>query len=172
MSYSNENSGVWIPMTTSPSSRYAREPRAHVWLLTQPVDAGQRPEVHEDDLAVELVGADRLGVEPRGRPRERRPVQTLKQAHLCVYRPAGSRRSLWLPQSYLGRRPRRVVGELHGGHGSLSRLGPHPRGTAFRRRLDQVVAEPCASAPVRKQQGRAHGMSRGRLLDAPRRSSK
>ena len=41
----------------------------------QPVDAGQRPEVHEDDVAAQLGGAEWLGVEPPGRPAKRRHVQ-------------------------------------------------------------------------------------------------
>ena len=35
-------------------------PRADVRLLAQPVDARQRPEVHEDDVAAELGGAEWL----------------------------------------------------------------------------------------------------------------
>ena len=46
-------------------------PRADVRLLPQPVDARQRPEVHEDDLAAEFGGAEWLRIEPLGRPVER-----------------------------------------------------------------------------------------------------
>ena len=50
-------------------------PGADVWLLAQPVDARQRPEVHQDDVAAQPGGAEWLGVEPRGRPVERGHVQ-------------------------------------------------------------------------------------------------
>ena len=50
-------------------------PRADVRLLAQPVDARQRPEVHEDDMALQLGGTERLGVEPPGRPAERGHLQ-------------------------------------------------------------------------------------------------
>ena len=53
-------------------------PRADVRLLAQPVDARQRPEVHEDDVAAQLGGAEWLGVEPLGRPVERRHMQPLE----------------------------------------------------------------------------------------------
>ena len=46
-------------------------PRPDVRLRAQPVDAGQRPEVHEHDVAAQLGGTERLGVEPTGRPVER-----------------------------------------------------------------------------------------------------
>src|SRR5436305_3625581 len=55
-------------------------PGANVRLLAQPVDARQRPEVHEDDVAAQLGGAERLGVEPLGRAAERGHV------HACEYR--------------------------------------------------------------------------------------
>ena len=55
-------------------------PRAHERLLAQPVDARQRPEVYEDDLAAQPGGAEWLGVEPLGRPVELRHVNTLEQA--------------------------------------------------------------------------------------------
>ena len=58
-------------------------PRADVRLLAQPVDARQRPEVHEDDVAAQLGGAERLGVEPLGRPAERGHVQTFEDRHLA-----------------------------------------------------------------------------------------
>jgi len=38
-------------------------PCAHVRLLAQPVDARERPEVHEDDMPPQLGRAERLGVE-------------------------------------------------------------------------------------------------------------
>ena len=47
-------------------------PGPDVGLLAQPVDAGQRPEVHQDHVAPQLGGAEWLGVEPPGR----RPVAT------------------------------------------------------------------------------------------------
>jgi hypothetical protein len=37
-------------------------------LVAQPVDARQRPEVHQHDAAAQPGGAERLGVEPLGRP--------------------------------------------------------------------------------------------------------
>ena len=43
-------------------------PGADVRLLAQPVDAGQRPEVHQHDVAAQLGGAEWLRVEPLGRP--------------------------------------------------------------------------------------------------------
>lgn len=52
-------------------------PRAVVRLLAQPVDARQRPEVHQDDVAVQLGGAEWLGVEPPGRPAKRGDMQTV-----------------------------------------------------------------------------------------------
>jgi hypothetical protein len=58
-------------------------PCTYVGLLAQPVDAGQRPEVHEDDLAPQLGGAKWRRVEPLGRPAERGHVQTLEHGHLA-----------------------------------------------------------------------------------------
>ena len=46
-------------------------------------DARQRPEVHQDDLAAQLGGAQWLGVGPPGRPAERGHVQTFEHAHLA-----------------------------------------------------------------------------------------
>jgi len=43
-------------------------PGTHIRLLAQPVDAGQRPEVNEHDVAAQLGGAEWLRVEPLGRP--------------------------------------------------------------------------------------------------------
>ena len=57
-------------------------PRAHVRLLAQPVDARPRPEVHEHDLAAQLGGAERLGVEPLCRPAELGDALALEDAHL------------------------------------------------------------------------------------------
>ena len=51
-------------------------PRPDVRLGAQPVDAGQRPEVDEDDVPAELVGTEGLAVEPGGRPLEGGQVQT------------------------------------------------------------------------------------------------
>jgi hypothetical protein len=47
-------------------------PRPDVRQRPQPVDAGVRPEVDRDDAPVQRVGGQRLGVEPGGRPVERR----------------------------------------------------------------------------------------------------
>ena len=47
----------------------------------QPVDARQRPEVHEDDAAAQLGRVERLGVEPRDRAAERGHVQTVELGH-------------------------------------------------------------------------------------------
>ena len=58
-------------------------PRANVRLLAQPVDARQRPEVHEDDASTQLGGAEWLGVEPLGRPAERGHVHTCEYGHLA-----------------------------------------------------------------------------------------
>ena len=55
-------------------------PGADVRLGAQPVDARQRPEVDEDDVAAQLGGAEWLGVEPPGRPVERGHVQRPKIA--------------------------------------------------------------------------------------------
>ena len=57
-------------------------PGADVRLLAQPVDAGQCPEVHQDHAAPKLGGAERLGVEPLGRPAERGNVHTSEHGHL------------------------------------------------------------------------------------------
>ena len=56
-------------------------PGAHVRLGAQPVDARQRPEVHDDDVAAELLGGEGLGVEPRGRAAEGRQVLTFEDGH-------------------------------------------------------------------------------------------
>ena len=56
-------------------------PRADVRRLAQPVDACPRPEVHEDDAALQLGGAEWLGVEPLGRAGERGHVHTFEQGH-------------------------------------------------------------------------------------------
>src|SRR6202042_2874129 len=56
-----------------------------VWLRAQPVDAGQRPEVHHDDVAAKLGGAERPGIEPPGCPAKRRQVQRLGHGHLAQY---------------------------------------------------------------------------------------
>jgi hypothetical protein len=48
----------------------ALRPRANVRLRAQPVDARQRPEVHQHDVAAQLGGAEPLGVEPPGRAAE------------------------------------------------------------------------------------------------------
>ena len=65
-------------------------PRADVRLLAQPVDAGQRPEVDEDDVAAQLGGAEWLGVEPLGRPAERGHVHTPEHGHLAKRPEAGA----------------------------------------------------------------------------------
>src|SRR6266542_725094 len=64
-------------------------PGTHVRLLPQPVDAGQRPEVEEDDPALELGGAEWLGVEPPSRPAERRHAETAEHGHLTNSRRLG-----------------------------------------------------------------------------------
>ena len=86
-------------------------PRAHVGLLAQPVDARPRPEVHEDDVAAQLGGAERLGVEPRGRPAERghvhmrghgwrRQRSELNAARISVEKSSGSSQAAkWPPLS-------------------------------------------------------------------------
>ena len=53
-------------------------PRPDVRLRAQPVDARQRPEVHEHDVAAQLGGAERLGVEPLGRSVERGHVPAFR----------------------------------------------------------------------------------------------
>jgi hypothetical protein len=66
-------------------------------LLAQPVDARQRPEVHDDDVAAQLGRAEWLGVEPLGRPAERGHVQTFAHGHLacgCVTPAIGRARRL------------------------------------------------------------------------------
>jgi hypothetical protein len=57
-------------------------PRPDVRLSAQPVDARQRPEVHDDDATLQLGGAEWLGVEPLGRPAERGHVHTCEYGHL------------------------------------------------------------------------------------------
>ena len=56
-------------------------PGTDVRLRAQPVDAGQRPEVHDDDMAAQLLGAEGLGVEPSRRPAERGNVLTFEDGH-------------------------------------------------------------------------------------------
>ena len=65
------------PDDDQPVFTVGRRPRADVWLLAQPVDARQRPEVHEHDVAAQLGGAEWLGIEPPGRPVERGHVDPL-----------------------------------------------------------------------------------------------
>jgi hypothetical protein len=43
-------------------------PRPDVGHRAQPVDAGQRPEVDQEDVTAQLVRAEGLGVDPPGRP--------------------------------------------------------------------------------------------------------
>src|SRR5215207_1936034 len=69
-------------------------PRTDVRLLAQPVDARQRPEVHEDDAAAQLGGAEWLGVEPPGRPADRGHVQTFGHGHLAKRLEPGAARGL------------------------------------------------------------------------------
>jgi hypothetical protein len=47
-------------------------------LLAQPVDARQRLEVHQDDVAAKLGGAEWLRVEPPGRTGERGQMHTFE----------------------------------------------------------------------------------------------
>jgi hypothetical protein len=56
-------------------------PRADMRFLAQPVDARQRPEVHDDDVTLQLGRAEWLGVEPLGRAGERGQMHTLEQGH-------------------------------------------------------------------------------------------
>ena len=58
-------------------------PGADVRLLPEPVDAGQRPEVDEDHVAPQLGGAERLAVEPPGRPGERRHLHVPEHGRLA-----------------------------------------------------------------------------------------
>src|SRR5688572_22894278 len=83
MSCSNENSGMWTPTTTNPSS-VRLPPGADVRLLAQPVDARPRPEVHEDHATSQLGGAERLGVEPRGRAVRRGQVHMWDNGHVVL----------------------------------------------------------------------------------------
>src|SRR4051794_14921638 len=67
-------------------------PGTDVRLLAQPVDACQRPEVDEDDVAAQVGGAEWLGVQPRGRSIEtwdvglgsQRLVACAEQTHLAL----------------------------------------------------------------------------------------
>jgi hypothetical protein len=45
-------------------------PSPHIRRLAQPVDARERPHVHENDLAAQPGGIERLRVDPRRRPAE------------------------------------------------------------------------------------------------------
>jgi hypothetical protein len=56
-------------------------PGADVRLLAQPVDARQRPEVHDDDATPQLGRAEWLGVEPLGRAGERGHMHTFEKGH-------------------------------------------------------------------------------------------
>src|SRR5919112_6540666 len=58
-------------------------PRAYVRLLAQPVDARERPEVHEDDVAAQLGGTEWLRIEPPGRAIQRWHADTRKHRHLA-----------------------------------------------------------------------------------------
>src|SRR3954471_18868251 len=58
-------------------------PRANVRLLAQPVNAGQRPEVHEDCVSKQLGGTEWLRVEPLSRLAERGNARTRKYGHLA-----------------------------------------------------------------------------------------
>ena len=57
-------------------------PGTYVRLRAQPVDARERPEVHENDVAAQLVWAQRLRPQPLGRPAERGHVHPFEHAHL------------------------------------------------------------------------------------------
>src|SRR3954464_2846832 len=91
MSCSNVNSGVWTPNDDQPVVPVGLRPRADVRLLAQPVDARQRPEVHEHDVAAQLGRVERPGVQPPGRSLEgwdgtrgpQRLVARVEQAHLA-----------------------------------------------------------------------------------------
>ena len=81
---------------TCPASARAHEtliavgliPRADVGERAQPVDAGVRPEVDENDLAAQVLHSERRRVEPAGRAVETGQVslgpQLGEQAHLAV----------------------------------------------------------------------------------------
>ena len=58
-------------------------PGADVRLRAQPVDARQRPEVHQHDAPAQLGRAEWLGVEPLGRSVERGHVQTVEHGQLA-----------------------------------------------------------------------------------------
>ena len=113
-------------------------PRTDVRLRAQPVDAGQRPEVHEDDVAAQLGGAEWLGVEPLGRPAERGHVQTVEHEDWAELGPADPARSPG-PGGQEGQRGDRRDGA---GSGSHVRAGGE---TVHERVADGGTAVPTAS---------------------------
>src|SRR3712207_3368024 len=59
--------------------REVRGPGADVGQRAQPVDAGVGPEVDEDDPAPQPLGREGFGIQPAGRPRERRQLALYRQ---------------------------------------------------------------------------------------------
>jgi hypothetical protein len=60
-------------------------PCTHVRLRAQPVDAGQRPEVDDNDVAAKTGRGERLGVEPLRCPVERGHLNTMEDGHLVSF---------------------------------------------------------------------------------------
>src|SRR4051812_34974360 len=83
-------------------------PRADVRLLAKPVDAGERPEVHEHHAAAQAGGVERLGADPSGRPAERRQVQggqwcAISSSATASARISGSSSPLTMSMPYVSR---------------------------------------------------------------------
>src|SRR3954454_24387713 len=67
-------------------------PGPDVRLLAQPVDARQRPEVHEYDVPARPVGLQRIGIEPPGRPAEGGNAAVPEDGHGPILAPGSRRR--------------------------------------------------------------------------------
>jgi hypothetical protein len=68
--FSNENSGEWTPITTSPLSLHFSA-QADTRKRAQPIDAVVGPEIDEDDFAAQSRRRQQRGIEPLVRALER-----------------------------------------------------------------------------------------------------
>jgi hypothetical protein len=98
-SCSTSNSGVWTPIVTRPCSLYFSAQARICGARSQPVDARERPEVHEDDMPAQVVRREGLRVEPPLAPSSEGmrvsgcPSLKAMTASRPPPRPPGSRRS-------------------------------------------------------------------------------
>src|SRR5918995_661808 len=97
--------GCMDPDHEQPVVPVGPRPRTDVRLLAQPVDAGERPEVHEHHMPPQLGGAEWLGVEPPGGPVEGGDVHTGEDSHqvLLTKRPLRS----WSARAWTAGSPKR-----------------------------------------------------------------